>query len=862
MTSFEITKLTALKDYDPTAKKETVGCLTKTFGIENGNVTKKFPGKINEGKFRTFSVTLEQFKAGLAGFKSNEAICTGTHIKEEFGKIITQRFYNYLKNKNDFVNACPKTKEFFIYKNQPTLFLFDVDGVDKSVDEVIEILSELIHGFNDAEKLIVPSSSSGLHDETGNLVSDSTSSHIYIIIKSGTDAERFMAAVVGRLWLAGHGKIVISKAGSMLERCLIDSLVASSERIIYEANPVLLDGVTQKRPEPRLIAGNILDSTLTLDLTGGEQEDVKEIISKAKDECRGEAERAKEKHLERLAGNIVKSEKRKGNEITKKHALACVRAAAKGKLDDNFLLYFAHKPKPVSVGDVKAAGEEFDSKSLADPMEPTYDGGSRTKAIFYWNDGENPIINSFAHGTARYTFVKAKGEKEKKSADNKTATDATMSMMLKRFVYMRDGNNVIDLDKPPQYAKMKKVEFMTAFLTLGDVWVNNKPKQAIQAFFCDKRRKAVVGERYHPSEPQLYRADGVRWFNPFHMPVFALTSARDKIHLLTDHLEYLFPGGQMARFVNWLAWTVIVPGVRMKNTPLLIAKNQGTGRGYLVQLITKLLGSWNCTSTEMPVLCGVVNEGQYHNYLSNSLFCAMHEVKVSGKDAFAVDDKIRSKLTEPELNLNLKFGRNGTVPIFTNFLMMSNHMDALVLTSDDRRIDVFEHFAPAKDEDYYDELYLALDDNDFLRQVKSWLVEKKALATEFNPTGRAYSGLAKERLIGGGGNDIEIWFKEFCNIYENEVTTFGDIVEIMTEMCREEQDKTLLEAEGYIAENSRQIMALIKETFGKCNGGKRMKIDGQKKQVWALKNLEFWVNTNDTKMIRKELKGKNEETPF
>jgi hypothetical protein len=45
-----------------------------------------------------------------------------------------------------------------------------------------------------------------------------------------------------------------------------------------------------------------------------------------------------------------------------------------------------------------------DGLTMCDPFEPDYDGGSKTKAIFYWNDGKHPIINSQAHGGMIYTL--------------------------------------------------------------------------------------------------------------------------------------------------------------------------------------------------------------------------------------------------------------------------------------------------------------------------------------------------------------------------------------------------------------------------------------------------------------------------
>jgi putative DNA primase/helicase len=57
---------------------------------------------------------------------------------------------------------------------------------------------------------------------------------------------------------------------------------------------------------------------------------------------------------------------------------------------------------PMTVGQL---GKKQDGLTMCDPFEPDYDGGSKTKARFFWNDG-NPIINSQAHGGIVYRIVK------------------------------------------------------------------------------------------------------------------------------------------------------------------------------------------------------------------------------------------------------------------------------------------------------------------------------------------------------------------------------------------------------------------------------------------------------------------------
>lgn len=62
-------------------------------------------------------------------------------------------------------------------------------------------------------------------------------------------------------------------------------------------------------------------------------------------------------------------------------------------------------------------------------------------------------------------------------------------------------------------------------------------------------------------------------------------------------------------------------GRRCKVTPLHISIAHGTGRGWIVELMSKLLGQWNCTKTKMSTLCGEGDGGAFQDYLDKSLFC-------------------------------------------------------------------------------------------------------------------------------------------------------------------------------------------------------------------------------------------------
>ena len=362
--------------------------MVKTFSItkETGSLQKGNPGIISTGTYSSHDLTLRQFKDGLPKLTEQQAVGLGTADLKE-GRI------GFDISKGEI----RRNKDNFRYRKQPTFFLVDIDGIDLSTEDILKIISGIVPGFDDAGKLIVPSSSSGLYSADGKLLKDSSSLHIYFIIEDGTDAHRFMDVLFDRLWLTGQGFYMLSKAPSLLSRAIIDKAVAGAERIAYEAKPRLLDGITQRRPDPVLIEGGMLDTNLLLDLSDAEKAALEEIRQTEREKIQPTLEAAVSAKVERII---------KERNVSKDVAEKIVRDNQAGIIDDTDLLYFAGQSKGIPAGQVLDDLGRFDKMTLAEPMEPSYDGGSLTKARLFSNLDKHkpPVIHSQAHGGITYRF--------------------------------------------------------------------------------------------------------------------------------------------------------------------------------------------------------------------------------------------------------------------------------------------------------------------------------------------------------------------------------------------------------------------------------------------------------------------------
>lgn len=142
-------------------------------------------------------------------------------------------------------NAVARTNETFRYLDTPSLFLIDVDtaaGVYRSAAEVLDALEAASPWLRQVLRVARPSASSFVAGKGLRGV------HIYLAVTRGTDIPELAARLQIDQWSAGRGQVIISKSGALLVRQLSDALVYQPSRLMFEAAPVLGEGVERTVP--------------------------------------------------------------------------------------------------------------------------------------------------------------------------------------------------------------------------------------------------------------------------------------------------------------------------------------------------------------------------------------------------------------------------------------------------------------------------------------------------------------------------------------------------------------------------------------------------------------------------------------
>jgi hypothetical protein len=327
--------------------------------------------------------------------------------------------------------AIARTAENIQYKPQRSFVLLDYD-TKALPDDVKEEVADL-GGFIDAIETVCPaikraglimrsSTSAGIVNvETGEPY-ESSGLHAYLAIEDGTDAERFGAALFDRCWLQGLGFFVVGKAGQRLDRSIIDGAVFHAERLCFEADAELSEGLRQEPRKAEVCEGGFLDTRAFPDLSDAEKAKLRLIKDKAAKAIEPECRAARESFVEERAQAAI------ARGASAEAARQMAESWSRGVLLPDVPLEFDKcGTVTVTVAEVLADPDRWVGETLADPVEGVAYG--RCKAMVMQRRDGSLFVHSFAHGACHYELGDVPRNKKLSQDDRLNAQIADLAAL-------------------------------------------------------------------------------------------------------------------------------------------------------------------------------------------------------------------------------------------------------------------------------------------------------------------------------------------------------------------------------------------------------------------------------------------------
>jgi hypothetical protein len=427
------------------------GPLTKRISLaENGSLKSDGSACIMaRGTARRFEFSgVEPLAALIEQLSSHEALALGTLRLDllDCVDVVTKRKLNGALRPD----IIARTTDYLAYgAGLPALVLVDYDnkamphGVRARIDELGGLWPALVYALpalSGVAHVTRSSTSAGLYrTDTGAELPGSSGLHVFVLVQNGMDSERFLKTLHLRCWLAGLGWMMVGAGGQLLERSIVDRVVGSPERLVFEGPPILDPPLAQHKESRRAVAtpGEALDTVAACpSLTIPEQAKFRELRAKEAVRLGEDARKARNEFVAHQAQRFTD---RAG--LAQDQARRVIERQCDGILLPDIVLPFDDEELVgATVADVLADPGRFEDATLADPIEGPQYGAGKAK-IMRRADG-TLWINSFAHGRTIYELQRDYRSAE--AALNKASADEVADVFVRCVLGGDLGEDEID----------------------------------------------------------------------------------------------------------------------------------------------------------------------------------------------------------------------------------------------------------------------------------------------------------------------------------------------------------------------------------------------------------------------------------
>jgi len=378
--------------------------LTKTYELkESGEMEKTTVANLSEGiAYRKTVSNHKEFADILKDLKNNQALIYGqTGVKEI--KLTTQKRFEEMGAPPEWL---PRTKEAFKWPIHGILLL-DYDPAKGKPPFSRIALFSAIHAAAPALVKVgsvwwLSSSSMIFNSLTEKQITGEKGQRIYYFVIDAADIPRAGRVLNDRLWLAGHGGYEISCSGVLLERSLFDSSVFQPNRLDFASGANCIKPLEQRRGEPIIKEGNILDTRAALpDLTEEEKSELAAIKAVKKTEVKDEAEAVKKAFIAEKAAYIAAGSL---DETIQNAALETVRRAVENCVLMGDYPITLESGEIVTIADLLDNPAKFHGMLTLDPLDPDYLNRKVVGKLYLF--GSRPTLHSFAHGGCTFRLIR------------------------------------------------------------------------------------------------------------------------------------------------------------------------------------------------------------------------------------------------------------------------------------------------------------------------------------------------------------------------------------------------------------------------------------------------------------------------
>lgn len=309
-----------------------------------------------------------------------------------------------------------------------------------------------------------------------------------------------------------------------------------------------------------------------------------------------------------------------------------------------------------------------------------------------------------------------------------------------------------------------------------------------------------------------------------------IEAAPGNTDLWDAHLEYLFADPkERAHVLDWLAWVYKHQGEHPHHALLTHGAMQGTGKSFIFQVLSHLLGVHNTTLLDQTAL-----DLPHDKWKVATKLLLIEEVRPAFGSSNATVKKLHPLISQDTMHVDMKNAHDFDMPNVMAMGLGSNKSDAMSMDNSDRRYLIVStdsgRDAPLlpKPDAYYDALYGLLRDSHAVAAIGQALLDRDL--GSYSGKHRAPFTTAKAAMMEASAGDLEKWMIENADSRPlcYSLVTVQEILDALPKDIKPERGAR--ERVGDILEHK-----LKGENLGKVRlGGRLSEYHRDRPRLWAL----------------------------
>lgn len=415
--------------------------LTKTMTLGDGDqIIKTASAQLHHGNFEKVSVNdLTEFAGQLEAATPHDAFCYGTTLNVK-GRLVREG------SLTESPGAIARTREYFGMGHEPGILMLDNDNGQLFKDTLVEHLRNSVSFLDGISMLGRPSSSSNLyHAERRVCLRPMINQRAYMVVSDASLIPVIGGLIESYLWLAGEGYYDISKAGTLLKRCTVDTSVWQPERLDFVGGAVCIPPLEQRHMDCEFTKGwqAMLDARYLPKITPRQKEQLQKLEHRAKAAVEADRQRIRAAWMDQQTDVLV-SKGVKHDEA--RHSVE--QAAEMQTLTGTFVITMENGEER-TVAELLSDPEKYHGQRCRDPLEPDYHGDHRVGYISL-NNGGRPYIYSHAHGGTRYSLKRPPKTIQIHSGESARCTDEISQYLSDQGEIYERGHALLDVNQDGQ----------------------------------------------------------------------------------------------------------------------------------------------------------------------------------------------------------------------------------------------------------------------------------------------------------------------------------------------------------------------------------------------------------------------------